>query len=284
MQRKYERYNVENRTVYYACRAISRQIVDEEHRYNSLKSITVSFIMSDYNIDRARKDEIVKKNLKGMNHIILYNESNQKRFSDLIDIYEVFVPSLIENDNYENENLKVFMEFFAINTQEKANIFLSTYEGNSLARKLITAYNIAVENEIPQEGVNYMENRDKMSVAEIEADYIEQGIRKGMAKGMAQGRAQGMAQGMAKGIEEGMKKGMAKGIKEGMKKGIVEGRAEGKNEAIESTIRAYLEDDLPLDRICKYTSMTKTELFDFCYQHNIDLLGLGDQTHNFEKE
>jgi hypothetical protein len=136
-----------------------------------------------------------------------------------------------------NEDLKVFSEFFAVDTQKKADYFMRKYSNNELAMNLIYEYNKASSANVSDKGDVYMTDRTIKSWKDIAAITAE------------------------------------------------EINARNKQEIKENQIRLIrnmLKRNEDLETMCEYTGMTKSELFQFCDEENIDLIQLDDSTHHFE--
>ena len=134
MQNTYSRQYIENRTVYYACRLISRQKV-ENLQYEDLKQVAVSFILTS------------KRNKQAPVEIIhMYRENDKEHiYSGLITIYNVFVPSVVKTeDDTISETLKIFARFFSITDQNDLNNFIQAYKDSPLTSLLILRYGEAI--------------------------------------------------------------------------------------------------------------------------------------------
>ena len=147
MQNTYSQQYIENRTVYYACRLIARQKV-ENLQYENLKQVAVSFILTSKN-DKE--------------HI----------YSGLITIYNVFIPSVVRaEDNTVSESLKIFAHFFSINTQDDLNNFVQTYKNYPLASLLMLRYSEAV-NRMDLDQIIGKEYFTMKSAEALKMEYLE---------------------------------------------------------------------------------------------------------------
>ena len=84
----------------------------------------------------------------------------------------------------------------------------------------------------------------------------EKGYAEGEAKGYAAGQARGLADGHAKGLAKGLAEGKAEGHAEGLAEGLAEGETKGKMD----DARAMLADGLGIDKVEKYTGLSKESL------------------------
>lgn len=198
LQNTYAQELLKNRTIYYACRAVSGQKVIKGN-YKDLNEVVVSFIMT-------------KKSKQNYIEVIrLYDENSMQPYSNLLTLYNVYVPSVNEaaEESGINENLRIFSAFFAINSKEDMYNFYHTYSESSLANKLLILYNRAIgNNELDNyEGKEFFQMKiTEQDIAEAKVKYREIG----KAEGIAEGKAEGIAVGKAEGIAEGIKKGEAK--------------------------------------------------------------------------
>ena len=141
MQNTYSQQYIENRTVYYACRLIARQKV-ENLQYETLKQVAVSFILTSKRNKQAPV-EIVR----------MYRENDKEHiYSGLITIYNVFIPSVVQaEDNTISESLRIFAHFFSITTQDDLNNFVQTYKDYPLTSLLMLKYSEAINrNDLDQ--------------------------------------------------------------------------------------------------------------------------------------
>ena len=162
MQNTYSQQYIENRTVYYACRLIARQKV-ENLQYENLKQVAVSFILTS------------KKNKQAPVEIVrMYRENDKEHiYSGLITIYNVFIPSVVRaEDNTVSESLKIFAHFFSINTQDDLNNFVQTYKNYPLASLLMLRYSEAV-NRMDLDQIIGKEYFTMKSAEALKMEYLE---------------------------------------------------------------------------------------------------------------
>jgi len=130
MQRSYKEARLERRTVYYVCRAISTQKVEDMH-YEDLNPVNIAFILTD------------DKNNEPLRIVKLCDINSFEVFDDLIDITLVYIPAVIRNWDKKSD-LYLFARFFAIDSQDEADKFVNEFEMTDLGRELIFMYNNAV--------------------------------------------------------------------------------------------------------------------------------------------
>ena len=196
LQNTYAEELLKNRTIFYACRGVSGQKVIKGN-YQNLNKVVVSFIMTK------------KKNEKPIEIINLYNQNHEK-YSDLLTLYNVYVPSVLEH-NDTNDDLKVFAAFFSVSSYEEMVKFYNDHKDNPLAAELILRYNKAIgyENlDSLAEKEYYKMKITEQDIAEAKIEYEAKGEAKGRAKGRAEGRAEGKIEGILMTLVELVKDGI----------------------------------------------------------------------------
>ena len=133
IQRSYKEARLKRRTVFYACRAISTQNVDRM-KYEDLKPVNISFILTEH--EEPHPVRYVK---------LLYDDTHEQ-YDDLLEITLVFVKSLLRAHT-DNNDLYTFARYFAIGSQEEADLFVAELGTTELGKELILVYNNAVANE-----------------------------------------------------------------------------------------------------------------------------------------
>jgi predicted GNAT family acetyltransferase len=104
MQRRLSLERNRARTVYYMCRDVSRQKVMRS-MYERLHPVAITFIHTSINKE-------IREAGTAVNHASLMMDSG-KQYSDLLHIYEVYVPIGARSEGIDR-NLKTFCEFFAL--------------------------------------------------------------------------------------------------------------------------------------------------------------------------
>lgn len=178
IQGNYNVKRVHNRLAYYMCRAISNQTVVDS-KYEDLKNVCVTFVMSNH-----------KTNSKPVVCYQLRSEDDEKPYTDLITLYEVYAPQADEL-SYSSE-LKVFLKFFTIKTKEDAEAYCQEFDGVDFAKVLVQAYNSAlVDKSAIHKVVSSLKYKDKsndelimeLTVAKEEAEQkAEQKARREMIR------------------------------------------------------------------------------------------------------
>lgn len=178
LQNTYAEELITNRTIYYACKAVSGQKVIKGD-YKKLNKVVVSFIMT-----KKKKDKSVE--------IISLYDQNNKKYSDLLTLYNVYVPSVID-DSEPDDDLKVFSEFFAVKSYENMNNFYKNNKDSTLANELVVSYNKAIGYDDLDEraGKEYFSMKiTEQDIAEAKIEYEAKGMEKGIAKGRTEGRTE----------------------------------------------------------------------------------------------
>ena len=173
LQNTYAEELLKNRTIYYACRGLSGQKVIKGN-YQHLNKVVVSFIMTK------------KKNSQPIEIISLYNQ-NYEKYSDLLTLYNVYVPS-VRQSNVVDADLKIFAAFFSVESYEEMVKFYNDYKYNPLAIKLILQYNKA----LGYDNLDSLAEKEFFNMKITEEDIAEAKIEY-EAKGRAEGRAEGRA-------------------------------------------------------------------------------------------
>ena len=75
--------------------------------------------------------------------------------------------------------------------------------------------------------------------------------------------------GIREGIAIGREEGLAAGCKEGLSQGIKQGQAAGKKEGLCQTALSMLENNVPVELISKYTSLSEQEIHNLAKEHNL---------------
>jgi hypothetical protein len=176
MQRRYKAARQEKRTVYYACRAVSIQDVDNM-TYESVRPVHISFILTDHNEKQA------------VRHIKLCDVETHEVYDDLIELTLVHVPAVVRAADKKSD-LYIFAKFFSISSQEQADEFASKFSESDLGKELIVMYNTAIMQD-PQKYKSSHYFSERLNEAELEA------LSHKMAETMAEKMAKKMAGQMA---------------------------------------------------------------------------------------
>ena len=126
MQGRYDRKVIPCRLTYYAACMLANQHVNMME-YDKLKNVVVTFIMSNEHesqpVKRAR---------------LYYDIGKYELYNELITIYEVYVPSVVERKS--DGDLYIFARFFSVDTEEKLVEFAEEFKDNKLAVRLAAGY------------------------------------------------------------------------------------------------------------------------------------------------
>jgi predicted transposase/invertase (TIGR01784 family) len=237
MQRSYKGSRQERRTVYYACRAVSTQNVDDM-AYEDLKPVHISFILTSH------KDE------KPIRHIMLCDTESLEIFDNLLELTLVYVPTVLKAYDKKSD-LYIFARFFYITSQTKADTFVNDFGGHELGKELIVMYDNAVAD---AQDLQKIENRPyfmgRLTEAQLE-EVRKKATIKAMKRGMEDGLKRGMEDGLKRGMEDGLKRGMEEGQKRGMEDGQKRGMEDGARKNTIDSAKRMLSLGLSIDIISK---------------------------------
>jgi predicted transposase/invertase (TIGR01784 family) len=173
MQRSYKRARQERRTIYYACRAVSRQPV-EKMAYEDVKPVHISFILTSH------------KDTKPIRHIKLCDVDTKEVFDELLTMTQVYVPTVLKIIDKKSD-LYIFAKFFKINNKRKANEFAENYSDNELGKELIQMYNNAVANVATLQEMErlpyFVERLSEAEIEEIKEKAKEKFFQEGLQEG-----------------------------------------------------------------------------------------------------
>ena len=181
MQRTYKKSRQERRTVYYACRAVSTQNVDDM-AYEDLDPVHISFILTSHRVDKA------------IRRIQLCDTETHEVFDNLITLTQVYIPTVLKTYD-KNSELYIFAQFFKITSQKKADAFIKKFGAHDLGKELILVYNSTVAN---AQDLQQIESRPYFLGRLTEAQ-IEEIKEKARKKGREEGRKEGIAIGEERG-------------------------------------------------------------------------------------
>ncbi len=188
LQNTYSEILIKNRTVYYACMTIGKQIV-KKGRYEDLNRVIVSFIMTK------------KANNTPVEVIRLRNEQGEV-YTDLLTLYNVYVPTVNQAENV-NERLRIFSKFFSVSSREEMEDFVTRFSENALAVRLINAYSKAVL----RGDLNEIIRKEYFDMKITEQD-IKEAVAEAEARGEARGEADGEKRGFLKALVGLVKDGL----------------------------------------------------------------------------
>jgi hypothetical protein len=133
MQRSFDEAKQARRTIFYACRAISTQNVDDM-AYEKLKPVSVSFVLTTHDQPRA------------IQRIGLYDADTKELYDDLFSITVVFVKSVIRNSAGISDDLYILSRYFALSSKNGAMQFAAELGETELGKELIRMYNNSTAN------------------------------------------------------------------------------------------------------------------------------------------
>jgi predicted transposase/invertase (TIGR01784 family) len=168
MQRTYTAKQIENRTIYYACRLLGHQKVDHME-YETLQPVCVTFIM--------QKQE--GSNANGVRFAELCYSDTKEPYGNLMKIAMIFVPTILEKRE-PNSDLYILADFFAIETPEEGDKFEADYGKTKLGGRLMSDYarsicDIDYLNLLEQESAYYIKKNYKEDVKKSREEGVEEG-------------------------------------------------------------------------------------------------------------
>ena len=182
LQNTYSETLIKNRTIYYACRALSSQTV-EKGCYKKLNKVVVSFIMTS------------KKSNLPVEVITLQNQ-NHENYSDLLTLHNVYTKTVNGSESKElNRELKTFSEFFSVSTAEQMQEFYDCYGDTELGEVLIRIYGKA----ILREDLGNIQEREYFDMK-----ITEQDINEAKKEARAEGRAEGFLKALIELVKDGI--------------------------------------------------------------------------------
>ena len=152
----------------------------------------------------------------------------------------------------EEKRTTIFLNPKSECKEPRLKSFLQFIDNNTVTDGFSKRLQESVEKAKEDEEVkkNYMLMEDY--VREVYAEEFEEAEKKAKEQGMKKGMAEGLEKGMAKGLEKGLEKGMAKGIEQGIEQGVEKGKVE--------IAKQMLLDHEPLNKISKYTGLSKEDI------------------------
>ena len=141
---------------------------------------------------------MTKKNKKNTPvEIIRLRDENGNIYSDLLTLYNVYVPAVNHADaDSVDENLKIFSAFFSADSEEQMEKFIDLYSESILGEKLVSAYSKAVL----RGDLQTIKEREYFDMKISEQDIMEAKIE-AREEGLAEGRAEGRIDTLRQAIE-----------------------------------------------------------------------------------
>lgn len=186
LQNTYSETLIKNRTIYYACRALSSQTV-EKGCYEKLNKVVVSFIMT------GKDSELPVE-------VITLQNQHHENYSDLLTLYNVYTKTVNRSgDSSEYNALRIFSSFFSIKTEEHMQQFVEDYGETETGKRLLYLYSKAI----------LKENLNNIREGEyFDMKITEQDINEAKKEARAEGRTEGRAEGFLKALIELVKDGL----------------------------------------------------------------------------
>lgn len=170
LQRRYIKNRIRNRTVYYACREVAAQKVENGH-YEDLKNVIVSFILTEANL------QTTKDNAK----IMLQDTKTNEKYSDLMTIHEVNIQRI---SGLNGQNMWIIRLFFEIEDEHSYNHFVQNYGKTELGNLLLKNY-ISAISDISL--LDTLSEEDKF-MYKLAEDARQEGLQEGRQEGRQEGK------------------------------------------------------------------------------------------------
>lgn len=133
LQRQYSKERIRNRTVYYACREVSIQMV-KDSAYENLKNVAVTFILTQAPLLHTSENS----------EIMLIDKKTHEIYTELMKIYEVNIKHI---SDLSSVNMRILKAFFEIENEDMFNLFVQNYKENEYAEMLLINYEKAIDGE-----------------------------------------------------------------------------------------------------------------------------------------
>jgi|GEM_PF-1394511 len=145
MQTGYTSEMIQNRLVYYACRAVGGQEV-KKFEYGKLKMCVVTFIFE--------KNSYNSKQFLTRYYMASEIDGKIVKYSDLLNVVELNLGYYAGTDN---ENLNILCEFLRIQSSEQLRDFAERRNGNEFGKMLYSKYMKVISNKDTIERVANMQ-------------------------------------------------------------------------------------------------------------------------------
>ena len=173
---------------------------------------------------------------------ILWNQQQQKKLSDDIEIHIVEIPKLMQQ--WRNEQVNPWEDSFVR--------WLLLLPANEDERLTQTLEDIAMNQDpILQKSMNKWERMSQDSSFRQAYDAREKVLMDEAAK-FAHAETEGIKRGLEQGMKQGIKKGLEKGIEQGRKEGVQQGKIQ--------MIKNMYDLGIPLETIAKASKLSLHEI------------------------
>lgn len=221
-----DNHNWEKRVTFYAGKLIAGDLKEGED-YEKLKDIVVISIL-DYNLTNLPEYKTES--------IIVAKEHREYELVKGLKYYFIELPKFRKQKPDLTKKLDQWLSF--IDGENKEAIAMATRTNEQIEKAVEELMKLRADKEV-------VAIADARLIASINEASAKKAAREA---GLAEGRA------------EGMKEGLEKGREEGRIQGKVEGRVEGRLEAIIENAKEMLKDGLDMDKISRYTGLSKEEI------------------------
>ena len=250
-----DRGNFRVRTVFYASKIISREVVKGTDYDDLEKTILINIL--GYEMFPQYEDYISKTS-------IVLEKHKECEAIDNIQWWFIELPKF--RKAHPDMNIKINQWLAFIDDEDKELVEVAEKK-NKVLKKARNEVEYLTGNAAVRRMAELREKWD-LEYA-VSMDYAK---KQGLEDGKKQGIKEGKEQGIKEGKEQGIKEGKEQGIKEGKEQGIKEGKEQGKKEGIEEgiqigernnqikTVKEMINQGLSIDLIEKITHLSTEEI------------------------
>ena len=247
--------NFRVRTVFYASKIISREVVKGTDYDDVEKTILINIL--GYEMFPQYEDYISKT-------AIVLEDHKECEVIDNIQWWFIELPKF--RKAHPDMNVKINQWLAFIDNEDKELVEVAEKK-NKVLKKARKEVEYLTGNAAVRRMAELREKWDleyEVSMNYAKKQGIEDGMKQGIKEGKEQGIKEGKEQGIKEGKEQGIKEGKEQGIKEGKEQGIKEGIEEGiqigeRNNQIK-TAKEMINQGLSIELISKITHLTIEEI------------------------
>ena len=235
--------NFRVRTVFYASKMISREVVRGTDYKDVEKTILINILGYDM---FPQYDDYISKTA------IVLKDHRECEVIDDVEWWFIELPKFRRSHPDMNEKINQWLAF--IDDEDKELVEVAEKK-NKVLKKARSEVNYLTGDDAIR---RMAELREKWDLEyEMSMDYAKQ---QGEEDGRRIGLKQGKEQGLKEGKEQGLKEGKEQGLKEGKEQGLKEGKEQGRKENNTEIIKEMIKQNLSIDIIEKITHLSKEEI------------------------
>ena len=258
-----DRGNFRVRTVFYASKIISREVVKGTDYDDLEKTILINIL--GYEMFPQYEDYISKTS-------IVLEKHKECEAIDNIQWWFIELPKF--RKAHPDMNIKINQWLAFIDDEDKELVEVAEKK-NKVLKKARNEVEYLTGNAAVRRMAELREKWDleyAVSMDYAKKQGLEDGKKQGIKEGKEQGIKEGKEQGIKEGKEQGIKEGKEQGIIEGKEQGIIEGKEQGIKEGIEEgiqigernnqikTVKEMINQGLSIDLIEKITHLSTEEI------------------------